>query len=415
MTRFRPIQCVVIVCLLFGGACSVFAQADAPITAAKVVVRKMALSRTFVGSVLPMRTSTIGSAVDGRVVEFPLRPGDRVEEDGTVAKLLTDTLSLQIKAGEAELQLRKAELSEMERSEDVDVAAAKVASSKARHKYAEARRTRYEDLYKQGRTVTQEEYELALTESLEAAENVRVAEAEYRRITEGGHTDQIAQARARVLFADAAIDLLKSRLAKHRLRCPFAGYVSKTYTEVGAWLASGAPAVEIVELDRVEIEVNIPEQFITAVAPGMPAQVTFDGLPDQLFELQVTSIVPQGDVRTRTFPVRLQMNNRNSEGKLILRAGMFCKVSLAVEAEKMAMLIPKDALVLGGRSPLVYVISKDPRTQSTVANPVPVVIGPGSGNDVQVVGGFEPGDLVVVGGNERLRPGQAVRVAKVVN
>ncbi|QDU93013.1 efflux RND transporter periplasmic adaptor subunit [Lignipirellula cremea] len=417
VNRFLPLTVAVMAAALLAPETILLAQAPAApasaITAAKVISRKMASGRSFVGTVLPMRRSVIGSAVDGRVTEFPLRPGDRVSADGTVAQLLTDTLELEITAAEGEMQLRQHALDELQRSGDTDIAAARLASTEARNKYAEARRKRYEDLYRQGRTVTQEEYELAMAESLEAREAYRGAQAEYKSMTEGARLDQIAQARARVVIADAAINLLKSRLAKHRLRSPFNGFVTKTYTEVGAWLSRGDPAAEIIEIDEVEIEVGVSEQYIPALRPGMSAHVRFDGLPDRIFEQKVTSITPQGDVNTRTFPVRIRIQNEEVNGLPLLRPGMFCSVTIAVEAETEVLLVPKDALVLGGRSILVYVAVEDPQTKGYVAKPMTVAIGAGLGQYIQVLGGLSADDLVVVGGNERLRPNQPIRVAKM--
>jgi multidrug efflux pump subunit AcrA (membrane-fusion protein) len=72
-------------------------------------------------------------------------------------------------------------------------------------------------------------------------------------------------------------------------------------------------------------------------------------------------------------------------------------------------LVPKDAVVLGGVTPLVYVVAPDPMDSSkTVARPVPVRLGVCDGEMIQVIGELAEGQAVVVKGNERLRPGQAI-------
>jgi hypothetical protein len=81
----------------------------------------------------------------------------------------------------------------------------------------------------------------------------------------------------------------------------------------------------------------------------------------------------------------------------------------------MAMLVPKDALVLGGPQPVVFVVDMAaPDAKQGKARPVPVQLGVAEGNMIQVTGGVQPGQMVVVQGNERLRPGQDVQIQRVL-
>jgi hypothetical protein len=80
-----------------------------------------------------------------------------------------------------------------------------------------------------------------------------------------------------------------------------------------------------------------------------------------------------------------------------------------------ALLVPKDALVLGGPTPVVYVVvSGDPSNKHDQVAPVPVKLGVAQGDLIQVTGAVVAGQLVVVQGNERLFPGQAVSVKLLV-
>ncbi len=66
----------------------------------------------------------------------------------------------------------------------------------------------------------------------------------------------------------------------------------------------------------------------------------------------------------------------------------------------------KDAILQRGGGPVVYVI------QDNQAHRRPVKLGQAFGSRFEVREGLRPGDLVVVRGNERLRPGQRVRVRR---
>ena len=66
--------------------------------------REISATQPTLGSVVPTRRAVIGSAVDGRVVKFLVRQGDRVEKDQELASLLTATIELELEAAEAELE-----------------------------------------------------------------------------------------------------------------------------------------------------------------------------------------------------------------------------------------------------------------------------------------------------------------------
>ncbi|MEX0585631.1 MAG: hypothetical protein WD176_03240, partial [Pirellulales bacterium] len=127
------------------------------------------------------------------------------------------------------------------------------------------------------------------------------------------------------------------------------------------------------------------------------------------------------DERTRTFPVRVAVQNVIEKGGPVIKGGMLAQVTLQTGETQDATLIPKDALVLGGPVPMVYLVVPDPAgpTKLKVA-PMPVEIGVAADGRIQVLpsaaarGAFvKPGDQVVVLGNERLRPDQPITISKV--
>ena len=106
------------------------------------------------------------------------------------------------------------------------------------------------------------------------------------------------------------------------------------------------------------------------------------------------------------------MKNPEQEDGHLLRSGMLARVVLAVGPPQTALLVPKDALVLGGPTPRVFVVQTRGASagQEATVQPVDVQLGVSTGNLVQLKGQVREGQLVVVQGNERLRDGQAVRL-----
>jgi multidrug efflux pump subunit AcrA (membrane-fusion protein) len=135
----------------------------------------------------------------------------------------------------------------------------------------------------------------------------------------------------------------------------------------------------------------------------------------EIFTGQVTAIVPQADLQARTFPVKVRVANRATSAGPLLRSGMYARVTLPTGGKRLATLVPKDALVLGGPQPVVYVVESADGRQGK-SSPVPVQLGVAEGDLIQVTGQIEPGQLVVVQGNERLlpMPGQPVAIQRTV-
>jgi multidrug efflux pump subunit AcrA (membrane-fusion protein) len=146
---------------------------------------------------------------------------------------------------------------------------------------------------------------------------------------------------------------------------------------------------------------------------GAPARVEIGALPQELFEGRVTQIVPQADIRSRNFPVKVRLANRTlPDGQPLLRAGMFARVILPVERKPSVLMVPKDALVLGGAEPVIFLADPDPQDPNKLrARSVAVKAGIATGGLIEISGGgLRAGQQVVVEGNERLMPGGEVRV-----
>jgi RND family efflux transporter MFP subunit len=246
--------------------------------------------------------------------------------------------------------------------------------------------------------------------ALQADAALRHAKATLRLLEEGTRAERVAKAKALVAVQTAEVERLSEQLDRHTMFAPFDGFVTKEHTEVGYWVMQGDAAAEIAEMSEVDVEIPVLENLVSGVALGETARVEVTAIPDCVFTGTVAVIVPQADSRARTFPVKVRLQNRIDERGPLLKVGMFARVTLSVGAPVKALLAPKDAIVLGGPTPLLYVIvpGADEKAPSTV-KPVPVQLGVSSGESIQVIGDLKANQQVVVEGNERLRPGQAVQ------
>jgi len=383
-----------------------------PVVVGRVAEMELASGQAFVGTVLPARTSDVGSAVDGRVVELPVEEGQQVEAGAPIAELLRGLLEIEREGAGAELDRRRQLLAELQagsRPEEIEQARALVAGFEARTEYARSRLARLGRLAERGSS-TVDELQDAQMELRSIEAQLRGSRAALALAEAGPRREQVAQAAAAVGVQEAELERIDDQLGKHTIRAPFDGWVVERFTEKGQWLSRGGLVARIAELDTVEVEVQVPELSVGALALGADVRLEFDAAADRTWTGIVTRIVPQADVRSRSFPVRVTLANQVTDGTPVLKGGMLARAWLPVGRSGSATVVPKDALVLGGPKPIVYCVDPTAPGQGTV-RPVDVVPGAAVEGFVEVRGSLEAGRLVVVRGNERLRPGTAVTFA----
>lgn len=398
----------------------------ATVAVAPVLAQEIASGQTFVATVAPFNRAVIGSPVDGRVIEILAREGDRVEGFTPLVQLLTSTIDKELAALEAELQLRQRELEELRngsRPAEIERAQAKMLGAKANLQYTRSRFQRLLRL-RDSSAVSQEELDEAEALATHSEQTYIDLKAAFELTMEGPRAEQIAQAEAQVAQQQALVERMKGIIHRHGIISRFAGYVIKEHTEVGAWVKSGDPVMEVVSLDEVKVEAFVTEQQIPFVTPGMSVRVEVPALPDRLFAGVVMAVIPQADTRARTFPVQVRVTNEITADGPVLKAGMYARVQLPTGPRKQALLVPKDALVLGGPRPTLYVFEssqpdsnppadKKPVGQSGIVRAVPVELGVATEKLIEVSGDLAVGRWVVVEGNERLKPGQRAQVTAV--
>ncbi len=397
------------------------------VAVAPILEQEVASGQTFVATISPLQRAVVGSPVDGRVIEMLAREGDRVEGFKPLVQLLTSTIDKELAALEAELRLRQSELDELRnglRPAEIEQARAKMLGAKANMEYA---RSRFERLGRLGdaSAVSQEELSEAEAVAIHSEQNYLDLKAAHQLAVEGPRVEQIAQAESQVAQQQAMVDRLKGIIHRHAIITRFDGYVIKEHTEVGAWVKAGDPVMEVIALDDVKVEAFVTEQQIPFVKPGMTVRVEVPALPNQMFSGVVMAVNPQADTKARTFPVQVRVTNEITDAGPTLKAGMYARVELPTGRRQQALMVSKDALVLGGPQPTLFVFEsgrselesssqQQHLPRSGMVRAVPVELGVATEKLIQVKGDLTAGQFVVVEGNERLKPGQSVRITETL-
>ena len=222
-------------------------------------------------------------------------------------------------------------------------------------------------------------------------------------------------ARATVAMDSAALERLKKELERqeelvrrHTISAPFDGVITQKMVEQGEWVKIDTPLFELTEINRLRVNVPVPQFYFDDVQLGTPVRLTFDAYPDRDFHAGVTMKIPESSETARTFPVRIDLDN----SERLVAPGMSVRAvfQLGNAGEADTLLLSQDALVRkpdGSKS--VWVIRPD--GEGMKASQVAVSTGRAYRENIEITAGdVRAGDRVVVRGNEILRPGQLVEI-----
>ncbi|MDF2439873.1 MAG: HlyD family secretion protein, partial [Abditibacteriota bacterium] len=200
----------------------------------------------------------------------------------------------------------------------------------------------------------------------------------------------IGIAQAAVQNARATLDQAQVQLAYARIYSPVNGVVNQKLADVGETTGTGTALLNLVSLDRVYFEAQVPESSVRLVRVGQPAQITVPAVSDRPVTGYVTEIIPVSDQRLRQFRVRISIPNAPRE----LTPGAFARGTLTARQVFNALILPANAITEVRGQPTVIVAVQNGK-KATVKYRV-VQTGLQSGNRTQVIGGVRKGDLVIV-------------------
>jgi RND family efflux transporter MFP subunit len=229
------------------------------------------------GYVVARRQATVSAKITGRVVEMLIEEGQDVAEGDVIARL-DDTNAL------AALEQARAQVAQAE----ADLIAAAVALGDAQPIYL--------------RSVRQ------FGAAVISAQEFDVAHAAYNA------------AQAQVAVKTHAVDVARAGLAiaeRHHddtfVRAPFGGVVTVKAAQAGEIVSPSSAGGgftrtgigTIVDMDSLEVEVDVSENFINRVAPGQAASIRLNAYPDADLRGQVIAVVPTADRARATVKVRV--------------------------------------------------------------------------------------------------------------
>jgi RND family efflux transporter MFP subunit len=369
-----PIRSPIVLCLLtavLAASAPVAYGQDMQAAVIKVdTVRTEPLSQTVpvIGRLVALQSGVIAARVEGPVLEVMVDVGDRVDVGDVLVRLDTEALAL-----------------------DRELKAAQVEEAKAALAGAQS-------------SVKIAQQEVSRLEKLRKSKSAAFPRARYDDALESvvGAQRQVARSRAILHQTESQLRMSEMNLDRAMIRAPYPGVVVVRHMAEGAWLDAGDSVVDLVNDTDLEIEADVPADRVGALVPGTPVEVTLDDGTGH--NATVRAVVTNENPMTRTRLVRFSPEFGDRLRPLAVNQSV--TVQLPVGRPRQIVSVHKDAVVNRQGKSLVFIVEDE------AANIRPVRLGEAVGGRFEVLQGLQPGDLVVVRGNERLRPGQKVRIER---
>jgi membrane fusion protein (multidrug efflux system) len=235
---------------------------------------------------------------------------------------------------------------------------------------------------------------------------VSLAETNYKRadnlIRSAAGSERVRdEAEAQRRTARANLEQAQARLDKTELRAPFAGIPGLRRVSLGEYVQPGKDLVSFTALEPLNVDFSVPENAAGQVSVGQSVTVRVDAVPGKVWTASVIAVDPQIDARTRALAVRARLTDTGGA----VQSGMFARAVLVTGRRDDALLVPEEALIPQGDRAAVLLINADGKLERKA-----VVSGARQGTLVEVREGLSAGQKIVISGQNKLRPGQAVQV-----
>ncbi|MGC4029410.1 MAG: efflux RND transporter periplasmic adaptor subunit [Steroidobacteraceae bacterium] len=245
-------------------------------------------------------TVNVAAKVTARVSALRAAEGERVEAGQVLFDLDSPEVAAKQQQAEAVLAAARAQSDKAEagaRTEDIRAAEANWRRAQAGSELAQSTFQRLERLYAEG-VVTRQRRDEAQAKAIDAAEQARAARALYDQALAGARREDRAAAQAQVRQAEAAVAEVRAAGDEVQGRAPVAGEVSRRLVEVGELVPAGYPIYTLVDLQRTWVAFHLREDQFAGLATGQKLRGRIPALQADDVDFEVYYISPAGDFAT---------------------------------------------------------------------------------------------------------------------
>jgi RND family efflux transporter MFP subunit len=209
---------------------------------------------------------------------------------------------------------------------------------------------------------------------------------------------QLEGARLAYMSAEAQYITARRQYNDTRIKAPISGVVTARLVDMGNFVGDKAVVANIVDISKLKVKLNVAEKDAFKLKTGDTVEITTDVYPDVTFKGKIESISAKGD-ESHTYPVEIVLPNNS---KNPLKAGMFGRVTFDSIKKSESLVIPREALIGSVKDAKVFTV------ENGTAKLRKVTIGNAYEKNLEVLGGLNGGERIVVNGQNNLKDNDKV-------
>jgi len=227
--------------------------------------------------------------------------------------------------------------------------------------------------------------------------------------------------------AAAAVDRSMAVIAQKQIKAPFSGRLGLRRVDVGQYVSPGLGLVTLQQLDPIEVDFPVPEQYVAVIRIGQDLEIRVDAYPKETFTGKVKSIDARINADTRNILVRGELQN----GDARLLPGMYAQVNVIAGSAVAFVTVPRTAVTYSLYGDTIFVVkpaanpdSKTPPASGGAQAATPpaaeppaliaerrfVRVGETRGERVAVLEGLADDEQVITSGQIKLQPNARIQV-----
>lgn len=342
-----------------------------PIAATAAAERPIARFIRATGSLMAEEQADVAAETAGRVMAANIERGAPVRQGAELIRISATETDAQLKEAEANAAQIEARLG-ITGGAAMDVnAVPEVQNARAGADLAAAEFARIKSLLDQ-RVVSQSEYDQRRTQA-------EAARQQYEAAKNGA-----AQQYQMLQAARARVSLAHKAFSDTSVRAPFSGVVAQRLVTTGDYVTKGMKVATIVRVNPLRVQLTVPEQAISSMAPGQPVTFEVDAYPGRQFEGTVKFVSPalQADQRALTVEAIVP----NAEGAL--KPGLFATARIEQPGKTSGVLVPAVSVQTLSGTSRVYVVVGDHVDERIVTT------GETVGDLIEITKGLKAGERV---------------------
>lgn len=250
----------------------------------------------------------------------------------------------------------------------------------------------------------------------ESIENARTNFERTKALYEQGAVSKTQYEQAELTASNTSLDAVKAQYEQAKLsynqaldglkdtsvKSPIEGIISAVNIEEGEMASNAAPAMTIIDMDTVYVEINVTENVINDLYLGQEVALELPSAYNNDFTGKIDRLSPAADPRTQLYSVRIYIENKEHT----IKPGMFAKIKFDNDIREDVIAVESEAVIQEDDKLVVYVVEDNKAVEKEITT------GLDTGTYIEVIKGLNKGENIIIKGQNYVEDGSIVKVVR---